>query len=109
MHDEAMNPSPAPPLTITTLAERPELAAPMWGMPDNWPVFAVRDPVAVLLMHRVRDELPEYVLVATDAEGDVVARGFSVPFALHTEGRGQLPDRGWDQVLSWAFADRESG
>ncbi|MFJ8825723.1 N-acetyltransferase [Streptomyces sp. NPDC102467] len=107
-----MNPhsgSSAPVLTITTLAERPELAAPMWGMPDNWPDFAVQDPVAVMLMPRVRDELPEYVLVATDAEGAVVARGFSVPFALHAEGRGQLPDRGWDQVLQWAFGDRERG
>jgi GNAT superfamily N-acetyltransferase len=99
----------APGLTVTTLAERPELAAPMWGMPDNWPVFAVQDPVAVLLMPRIRDELPEYVLVATDAGGAVVARGFSVPFALRAEGRGELPDRGWDQVLQWAFADRESG
>ncbi|MGY0017983.1 N-acetyltransferase [Streptomyces sp. cg35] len=104
-----MNAPPAPDLTITTLAERPELAEAMWGMPDTWPLFAVQDPVAVLLMPRIRDELPEYVLVATDAEGDVVARGFSVPFALHAEGRGQLPDRGWDQVLQWSFADRRAG
>ncbi|MFI0239696.1 N-acetyltransferase [Streptomyces sp. NPDC016845] len=99
----------APSLRITTLAERPELAAALWAMPDNWPVFAVRDPAAVLLMPRIRDELPEYVLVATDADGEVVARGFSVPFALYAEERGELPDRGWDQVLQWAFADLASG
>ncbi|MER5944829.1 N-acetyltransferase [Streptomyces sp. NPDC001904] len=102
-------PRPHDGLTITTLADRPDLAGPVWAMPDNWPVFVPHDPVGALLMHRVRDELPEYVLVATDAEGQVVARGFSVPFALHAEGRGELPDRGWDQVLQWAFADRERG
>ncbi|MCX5533089.1 N-acetyltransferase [Streptomyces sp. NBC_00006] len=106
-----MSTHPATPdgLTVTTLAERPELVGPLWAMPDNWPVFVPHDPVGALLMHRVRDELPEYVLVATDAEGAVVARGFSVPFALRAEGRGQLPDRGWDQVLTWAFADRAAG
>ncbi|GAB2873190.1 hypothetical protein GCM10027074_46120 [Streptomyces deserti] len=28
-----------------------------------------------------------------------------MPFALSSEGRGELPDRGWDEILVWAFAD----
>ncbi|MFG2297548.1 N-acetyltransferase [Streptomyces sp. NPDC048603] len=89
---------------ITTIAERPELAARLWDMADSWPAFSLQDPVSFLLYGRMVKELPEYVLIAT--EGDtVVARAFSVPFAQHAEGRGELPARGWDQVLLWAFSD----
>ncbi|MEI5099502.1 hypothetical protein RB200_14005 [Streptomyces sp. PmtG] len=64
-------------------------------------------------MSRVPEAFPEYVLVATDGQGRVVARAFSVPFALRPEGRGgergELPDGGWDQVMVWAFADLRYG
>ncbi|QES50975.1 N-acetyltransferase [Streptomyces venezuelae] len=89
---------------ITTLAERPELAGRLWDMTDSWPEFASQDPLSWLLYPRMVAELPEYVLVATDGDA-VVARGFSVPFALHAPGRGGLPARGWDQVLLWTFSD----
>ncbi|MEV3856772.1 N-acetyltransferase [Streptomyces sp. NPDC050095] len=97
-------------LTITTLAERPELRDAVWTMEDTWPVFVQHDPVGWSFMGRIAAELPEYVLVATDPAGDVVAKGFSVPFAQHVEGRGGvLPDRGWDRVIQWSFADRRHG
>ncbi|WP_406861360.1 N-acetyltransferase [Streptomyces sp. HUAS MG47] len=96
-------------LTITTLAERPELEGPMWQMKDLWPEFMMYDPVGWANMARIVRELPEYVLVATDDDGKVVARAFSVPFRLHTEGRGELPDTGWDQMLLWAFSDLRHG
>ncbi|MZD06728.1 N-acetyltransferase [Streptomyces sp. SID5785] len=97
-------------LTITTLAERPGLLDAMWSMPDTWPVYVQHDAVASSFMGRIAAELPEYVLVATGPDGSVVAKAFSVPFALHAAGRGGvLPDRGWDRVLQWAFADRRHG
>ncbi|MCX3063878.1 N-acetyltransferase [Streptomyces beihaiensis] len=96
-------------LTITTLAERPELSDALWTMPDAWPEFIGHDLAAGALLPRVRDELPAYALVATNAAAAVVARGFSVPFALHAEGRGALPDGGWARVLQWAFADLAAG
>ncbi|MBO1336567.1 N-acetyltransferase [Streptomyces sp. VRA16 Mangrove soil] len=97
-------------LRITTLAERPGLFDAMWTMEDTWPVFVQHDPVGWSFIGRIATELPEYVLVATDTEGAVVAKGFSVPFALHTQGRdGVLPDRGWDRVMQWAFADLRRG
>ncbi|MEV5611084.1 N-acetyltransferase [Streptomyces sp. NPDC052225] len=103
-----------PDLTITTLAERPELGVPMWTMPDTWPEFIGHDLVGAAFLPRIWQELPEYVVVATDAEGAVVAKGFSVPFALHADrrsgqGGGELPDKGWDQVLQWAFDDQATG
>ncbi|GGU13887.1 MULTISPECIES: N-acetyltransferase [Streptomyces] len=96
-------------LNITTLAERPELQGRMWQMKDLWPEFTLHDPVGWGYMARIVTELPEYVLVATDAEGEVVARAFSVPFQLQAEGRRALPARGWDQVMLWAFSDLRHG
>jgi GNAT superfamily N-acetyltransferase len=95
-------------LKITTLAERPELVGPLWAMKDAWPEFMLQDPVGWLIAGFV-DDMPEYTLVATDARGELVARAFSVPFALHRDGRGELPPRGWDQVLLWASSDRRHG
>ncbi|MFD4139084.1 N-acetyltransferase [Streptomyces sp. NPDC058572] len=96
-------------LTITTLAERPELQAPMWQMIDTWPEFVTNDPVGWAYIGRIVAELPEYVLVATDPEGSVVGRAFSVPFQQAAEGRETLPDGGWDQVMLWAFSDLRHG
>jgi GNAT superfamily N-acetyltransferase len=93
---------------ITTLAERPELTDRVWDMEHSWPEYSAYDQAGWLLCPRVLTELPDYVLVATDGD-EVVARGFSVPFALHTDKRGELPDRGWDQVLLWAFSDLRRG
>ncbi|WP_306323628.1 MULTISPECIES: N-acetyltransferase [unclassified Streptomyces] len=106
-----MDPAPGTDLTITitTLAERPELADAMWTMADTWPAFIGHDIAAATFLRRIWAELPAYAFVATDAGGEVVAKAYSVPFALYAEGRGELPDGGWDQVLQWAFADRGAG
>ncbi|MGW0533559.1 N-acetyltransferase [Streptomyces sp. NPDC003032] len=103
-------------LKITTLAERPDLADPLWRMAEDWPEFILHDPVGWSLIGRIVTEFPEYVLVATDGagkdgagNGKVVARAFSVPLALRTRGDGELPDGGWDQVLLWAFSDLRHG
>jgi GNAT superfamily N-acetyltransferase len=95
---------------IVGIAERPDLVDALWGMPNLWPEFMRQDPVSDLGYAWMLAEAPEYVSVALDGDGRVVARSFSVPFALHAEGRdGVLPTRGWDQVLMWAMEDRRDG
>jgi hypothetical protein len=42
-------------------------------------------------------------------EGKVVARAFSVPFAFSIDGRAELSDGGWDQVIRWARDDKMIG
>ncbi|WP_175407157.1 N-acetyltransferase [Streptomyces sp. TRM64462] len=96
-------------LRITSLAERPDLLDAVWEMPHTWPEFMRHDPVADVAYDWMVSEIPEYVQVALDTEGAVVARSFSVPFALDAEGRGALPAKGWDQVLVWAMEDRRAG
>lgn len=95
-------------VTTSTLAERPELADRIW-IRDAWPEFVQHDPVSQAYFGRIAETFPGFTVVATDEEGEVVARGHSVPFALGAPGRGALPARGWDQVLMWAFADHRLG
>ncbi|MFG2719016.1 N-acetyltransferase [Streptomyces sp. NPDC048416] len=95
-------------IEISTLAERPDLAGRIYELNDTWPEFIARDLIGYALLARVPEEFPQYCVVAT-AGDRVVARGFSVPFNASLEGREEMPDRGWDQVLAWAFDDLRRG
>ncbi|MFJ6698135.1 N-acetyltransferase [Streptomyces sp. NPDC091272] len=95
-------------MLLTSFADRPELIGQAYEIADTWPEFTSHEPVVGALLSRVVEEFPEYCVVATEG-GRVVARGFSVPFNAVLEGREETPDRGWDQVLLWAFADRRHG
>lgn len=83
-------------LTISTLADRPDLVDAMWDMPNSWPEFMRHDPIGGLFYGNVEARFAEYVLVAQDENGEVVACAYSVPF-LRTEG--ELPDNGWDCAI----------
>ncbi|MFD9437701.1 GNAT family N-acetyltransferase [Streptomyces sp. NPDC060006] len=96
-------------LRIASLAECPEMHGRVTGMADTWPEFLRNDLVGNAHYGRIARELPEHVLFAEDERGEVVAHAYSVPFALGDEDRGELPARGWDEVLLWAFADRRCG
>ncbi|MDI2130703.1 GNAT family N-acetyltransferase [Yinghuangia seranimata] len=97
-------------LTVTTLAERPHLGAVLWDMPDSWPAFMGHDLLANAYVGQVAVEFPDFVVVATDEDGVLVGRGLSVPFRrVRPSGHDTLPDRGWDEVLLWAFTDRRRG
>lgn len=96
-------------LTITTLAERPELTGAFWELRDNWPRYITEDRVSWFHYGAILTTFPEYVLVATDADGQLMARALSVPFKLDLDGRRELPSGGWDQALLWAFSDHRAG
>ncbi len=84
------------PLTISVLADRLDLAEAMWDMPNSWPEFMRHDPIGGLYYGNVESRFAEYVLVAQDPAGEVVAYAHSVPFVLGDDG---LPDNGWDSVI----------
>lgn len=83
------------PLTISVLADRPELAEVMWGMPNSWPEFMRHDPIGGLFYRNVESRFSDFVLVGQE-DGEVVACAYSVPFVLGTDA---LPDNGWDFVI----------
>ncbi|MFE9995746.1 N-acetyltransferase [Streptomyces avermitilis] len=96
-------------LKVASLAERPEMLGPVVEMAHTWPEFLLHDPVGDAHYGRIARELPEFVQFAEDERGEVVAHAYSVPFALAGEDRGELPSRGWDAVLGWAFEDLRRG
>ncbi len=84
------------PLTISVLADRPDLVGPMWDMDNSWPEFMRHDPIGGLFYGNVESRFAEYVLVAQDEADEVVACAYSVPFVL--DG-AELPDNGWDFAI----------
>jgi GNAT superfamily N-acetyltransferase len=83
-------------LTISVLADRPELARPMWQMANAWPEFMRHDPIGGLYYGNVEERFADHVLVGQDEAGEVVACAHSIPFVL--DGAA-LPDHGWDAVI----------
>jgi GNAT superfamily N-acetyltransferase len=81
------------PLTVSVLADHPDLVEPMWAMPNSWPEFMRHDPIGGLYYANVETRFADFVLVAQDDAGEVVACGYSVPITL---GGDPLPDNGWD-------------
>ena len=83
-------------LEIFTLRERPDLRAAIF-LPDLqsvWPEFMRHDAAAQLYFAPSQFEAYLDYAFAGVADGKVVARAFSVPFAFNVDGRGELPDGG---------------
>lgn len=94
------------PLSISVLADRPDLVDPMWDMPSSWPEFMRHAPIGGLFYGNAESLFSEFVLVAQDQSDEVVACAFSVPFAL---GDDPLPDNGWDFVIRNGLLTRLRG
>ncbi len=87
-------------LTITVLADRPELAEPMWAMESSWPEFMRHDPIGGLYYSNAEERFADYVLVGQDGD-EVVAMAHSLPVEL---GDDELPDNGWDGAIRGGLA-----
>lgn len=98
-------------LEIFSLRERSDLI-PLVFAPDLqaiWPEFMQHDAAAKLYFGRsIFSHYLDYAFAGL-VDGEVVGRAFSVPFAFNVEGRTELPDGGWDQVIRWGHEDRIVG
>jgi GNAT superfamily N-acetyltransferase len=98
-------------MEIFTLRERPDLRQQVFAseLEAVWPEYMRHDPAAQLYFApSIFDRYLDYAFAGV-ADGKVVARAFSVPFAFNIDGRDELPDGGWDQVIRWAHDDRLTG
>ena len=98
-------------LEIFTLRERPDLRPLIFDsdLQSVWPEFMTHSAAAELYFApSMFDRYLDYAFAGV-ADGKVVARAFSVPFAFNTDGRAELPDGRWDQVIRWAHDDRMIG
>ena len=93
------------PLRFVTLAERPDLTAAMWAVPNPWPRFMLQDLFADVCYDQLPQRYAEYQMLALDGDGSnerVLARINAVPYAW--SGRDDdLPSTGWDWALGTAF------
>lgn len=104
-----MNDVSHPPVEVVRLVDRPDLTQAFWDLTELWPAFMLADPVADLYFSRLGD-VPDHVLLAVDADGEVVARALGVPFAMGADvRRPHLPADGWDGVIRWAWLDHLAG
>jgi GNAT superfamily N-acetyltransferase len=92
-------------LQISVLGDRPDLFGPMWRMRTSWPEFMLHDPIGNLY-YSLAEQFADYVLVAQDPDGNVVAKAFSAPFQLAGE---EFFDDGWDGVMRRAVRTLVSG
>src|SRR5712692_2968262 len=83
-------------LEIFTLRERPDLRPAIFlsDLQSVWPEFMRHDATANLYFAPSQFEAYLDYAFAGVADGKVVARAFSVPFAFNVDGRGELPDGG---------------
>ena len=98
-------------LEIFTLRERPDLRPLIFSseLQSVWPEFMRHDAAAQLYFApSMFDRYLDYAFAGV-AGGKVVARAFSVPFAFAIDGRAELPDGGWDEVIRWAHDDQMTG
>lgn len=98
-------------LEIFSLRERPDLSDRIFSSDVQavWPEFMRHDRVASLYYGRsVFHNYLDYAFAGV-IDGEVVGRAFAVPFVFNIEGRSELPDGGWDQVILWAHEDRMAG
>jgi len=96
--------------TITTVAERPEIAAELAAVARQaWPRFMLdgHNEAIRRFWPRLATDFPEYQFAFCDADGSVMAAGHSMPFAWDGTDDG-LP-AGWDAVLEKGCRDRDEG
>jgi GNAT superfamily N-acetyltransferase len=94
-------------LEMFSLRDRPDLMPQVFSdeLQAVWPEFMRHDATANLYFGRsVFNNYLDYAFAGL-VDGKVVGRAFGVPFAFNVDGRTELPDGGWDQVIRWAHDD----
>jgi GNAT superfamily N-acetyltransferase len=96
---------------ITTLAERPELAADVEALKGSWPEFMMHEPMAERFYLDAPTKFADFVLVAVSADrpNEVLARAYSVPIGLADDPPAGLPDTGWDGAIRQAYLTKLAG
>jgi GNAT superfamily N-acetyltransferase len=98
-------------LEIFTLRERPDLRPLIFApnLESVWPEFMRHSaPAKLYFAPWMFERYLDYAFAGV-VDGKVIARAFCVPFAFNVDGRTELPDGGWDQVIRWAHDDRMIG
>jgi GNAT superfamily N-acetyltransferase len=95
-------------LEIISLGDRPDLIPRVFSpeLDGVWPDFMRQDRTAMLYYSEAAFAHYADCAFAALAGDEVVGRAFAGPFAFGAEGRSELPDTGWDEVIRWGHEDR---
>ncbi|WP_415975983.1 hypothetical protein [Rhodococcus sp. 077-4] len=95
-------------VTISVLADRPDLAEPLWNMTSSWPTFMTKDPIGSMYFDpNILEIFADHVLVYQDDTGAVVGKAHSIPF--HLPDATALPADGWDGAIRRGISTRLGG
>ncbi|MBY4127398.1 N-acetyltransferase [Rhodococcus fascians] len=95
-------------VTVSVLADRPDLLEPVWNMHSSWPTFMTEDPIGSMYFDPAIFELfADHVLVCQDEVGEVIGRAVSIPF--HVPDAAALPEDGWDGAIRRGIRGRLIG
>jgi hypothetical protein len=96
-------------MQIVDLASRPDLLDAAMNLGDVGGEFIYAGPSGKMIVpERFQELWPRYFLIGLE-DGVPVARALAVPVAFPAEGRGELPDHGWDEAIQWAAHDLMDG
>ena len=95
-------------LLITSLAERPDLAAVFDEFPNSWPEFMYHDIVSEVLFDQLLSAHPESNIIAINPAhpSQPLARACAVPYSWPGDPADGLPAGGYDHVILHGSADQ---
>lgn len=84
-------------VTISSLAQRPDLLDAFNRLENTWPEFIRQDPIGNLYYRQeVLLQFAEYVLIAHTSANEILGKAHSIPLSLDGD---QLPADGWDGAI----------
>ncbi|SDS24964.1 hypothetical protein SAMN04489751_1578 [Brevibacterium sandarakinum] len=84
-------------LTISSLAQRPDLKDELLRLENTWPEFMRHDPFGnVYYQQDVLTQFDEYLLIAHTADDEILGKAHAIPFQFDGD---ELPADGWDGAI----------
>lgn len=98
-------------LELVPLSQRPDLIAHAFEpcFQELWPRFmAFNENASLYFAPWAFENYLDFAYIAI-YEGAIVARAFTIPFDSTVNGRRELPNGGWDQLIRWGHEDTQLG
>ncbi len=84
-------------LTVSTLAQRPDLKDELLNLENTWPEFIRHDPLGNLYYHRdILAQFADHLVIAHTSADGIVGKAHAIPLLFQGE---RLPEDGWDGAI----------
>lgn len=94
-------------VTISSLAQRPDLLDAFNRLENTWPEFMRQDPIGNIYYRQdVLVQFADYVLIAHTSTDEIVGKAHSIPICLDGD---QLPSDGWNGAIRRGIETKLTG